>query len=147
LSKKEQGFTDEDRRIIWLKVTGAGAMMTHANACSQSYDALVANCDRDFPTRNKKQIQVDLPRTFQDEVFYRVDEDEDNNNILKAIGRVCMAYSVRNQVVGYCQGFNFIVGRLLQVVTEEESFWVLTALLESILPLDYFCNMVGVMVD
>ena len=56
-------------------------MMTHANACSQSYDSLVENLDRDFPTRNKKQIQVDLPRTFADEDFYKVDH-EDNNTIL-----------------------------------------------------------------
>ena len=63
-------------------MTGAGAMMTHANACSQSYDSLVENLDRDFPTRNKKQIQVDLPRTFADEDFYKVEHEDDDNLIL-----------------------------------------------------------------
>ena len=40
--------------------------------------------------------------------------------------------------LGYCQGFNFIVGRLLQVMTEEEAFWTFTCIVENIMPVDYF---------
>jgi len=36
-----------------------------------------------------------------------------------AIENILRAYSIRNPTIGYCQGFNFIVGRLLKVVNEE----------------------------
>lgn len=42
---------------------------------------------------------------------------------------------------------NFIVGRLLKYMNEEEAFWVLCMLIESILPIDYYSNMVGVLID
>ena len=51
-------------------------------------------------------------------------------DVRDAIKRICTAYSVRNNVIGYCQGFNFIVGRLLQVMTEEEAFWTFTRIIE-----------------
>ena len=53
----------------------------------------------------------------------------------------------RNPTVGYCQGMNFIVGRLLQFMSEEESFWTLANLIETVLPIDYYSNMVGVLID
>ena len=49
--------------------------------------------------------------------------------------------------IGYCQGFNFIIGRLLQVMTEEEAFWTFSCLIENLMPLDYFQNMLGARVD
>jgi len=51
---------------------------------------------------------------------------------------VCTAYAYRNAHIGYCQGFNFIVGRLLQVMTEEESFWTFSCIIENLMPVDYF---------
>ena len=56
-------------------------------------------------------------------------------------------YSVRNGTVGYCQGFNFVVGKLLQVMREEEAFWTFASIIESLMPVDYFINMVGARVD
>lgn len=44
---------------------------------------------------------------------------------MNAIDNILRAYSVRNPTIGYCQGFNFIVGRLLLVVNEEVSInWI-----------------------
>ena len=42
---------------------------------------------------------------------------------------------------------NFIVGRMLQYMNEEQAFWTLAMIIESILPLDYYSNMVGILVD
>jgi hypothetical protein len=42
---------------------------------------------------------------------------------------------------------NFIVGRLLRFMNEEESFWTLAMIIETILPTDYYSNMVGVLID
>ena len=80
---------------------------------SQSYDSLLRHYDKTFPNPNFKQISVDLPRTFQDEEYYQ------NPRTMKAVENILRAYSIRNPTIGYCQGFNFIVGRLLKVVNEE----------------------------
>jgi len=53
--------------------------------------------------------------------------------------RILVAYTKRNPIVGYCQGMNFILGRLIKFLSEEEAFWVFTLLIESVLPLDYYC--------
>lgn len=44
------------------------------------------------------------------------------------------------QVVGYCQGMNFIVGIMLLFLDEESAFWLLCCLLEEILPKDYYAQ-------
>ena len=59
-----------------------------------------------------------------------------------------MAYSRRNISIGYVQGFNFIVGRLLKISqNEEEVFWIFTQMIESILPLNFYSEMAGLMID
>lgn len=59
-----------------------------------------------------------------------------------------MAYSRRNISIGYVQGFNFIVGRLLKVnQNEEEVFWIFTQILETVLPLNFYSEMAGLMID
>ena len=71
-----------------------------------------------------------------------------------------MCYSIRNSSIGYCQGFNFLVLRLLEVLKgeviynfyftikiQEEAFWVFCELIEEILPLNYYSEMCGVMAD
>ncbi len=57
------------------------------------------------------------------------------------------AYVKRNPTVGYCQGMNFVAAHLFRYLTEEESFWVLTSLIETILPIDYYSVMIGVLID
>ena len=61
--------------------------------------------------------------------------------------RVSVAYSVRNAEIGYCQGFNFIIGRFLKVMNDEEAYWMLCQLMERYLPVDYYSKMVGVIID
>jgi hypothetical protein len=46
------------------------------------------------------------------------------------------------------QGFNFIVGRLLKMCQNEEKiFWVFVQIIENILPVNYFSEMAGLMID
>lgn len=60
---------------------------------------------------------------------------------------VLACYIKRNPTIGYCQGFNFIGAQLIKYLSEEEAFWVLTQILESYLPLDYYDMMAGVLID
>lgn len=62
--------------------------------------------------------------------------------------RILIAYSRRNISIGYCQGFNFIAGRILKTIdNEEHSFWVFTEVMEEILPINYYSELVGIMTD
>ena len=45
------------------------------------------------------------------------------NNVLKAL-------SIVDPSVGYCQGMNFLTLRILQVLSDEDAFWVLYILLK-----------------
>ena len=42
---------------------------------------------------------------------------------------------------------NFIVAKLLTCMDEEQAFWTLAMTVESILPLDYYSNMLGVFIE
>ena len=53
----------------------------------------------------------------------------------------------RSPSIGYCQGFSFIAATLLTYQTEEEAFWTFVAITESLLPLDYYTNLTGVLID
>ena len=58
-------------------------------------------------------------RTYPDDPFFL-----DNNNLMK-MKNVLLTYSRRNVSIGYCQGFNFIVGRLLKIFDKEVFFLII----------------------
>ena len=59
-----------------------------------------------------------------------------------------MTYSKRNASIGYVQGFNFIVSKLMEYVDNEEYvFWIFVVIIEHILPIFYFSELAGVMAD
>eukprot|EP00347_Sterkiella_histriomuscorum_P004415 403360549 len=132
---KRGQISDQDRRYIWLYTTGALNAMASCHP-TQSYAQILKYCSQNFPNPNFRQIQVDLNRTFQDEPYYK------DPRVIKAIENILRAYSVRNPTIGYCQGFNFIVGRLLL-----EAFWIFVMIIETMMPLDYYSNMVGALID
>ncbi|KAE9401502.1 TBC-domain-containing protein [Gymnopus androsaceus JB14] len=80
------------------------------------------------------EIEKDVGRTMPLNVFF----GGDGAGVDK-LRRVLIAYSRRNPAVGYCQGMNLVTSTLLLVhADEEEAFWVLCALVERILPEEFF---------
>lgn len=71
---------------------------------------------------------------------------EIEQNIVPLRNVLC-TFVKRNPTIGYCQGMNFIVGNLLKHLNEQESFWLFTCIVENILPLDYYSDMLGILVD
>jgi hypothetical protein len=55
-----------------------------------------------------------------------------------ALRRILSAYARRNAAVGYCQGLNFLGGTFLLLLPEEDAFWCLAAVVESLLGSAYF---------
>ncbi|KAJ7239392.1 rab-GTPase-TBC domain-containing protein [Mycena haematopus] len=81
-----------------------------------------------------EEIEKDVGRTMPLNVFF----GGDGAGVVK-LRRVLTAYSRRNPAVGYCQGMNLVTSTLLLVhADEEDAFWVLTAIVERILPEDFF---------
>ena len=106
------------------------------------YYSKLSNFPDAIPSPYEKQIELDLKRTFPSDEYFQKPET------LQSLKNVLLAYSRRNITIGYYQGFNFIAGLLLKTLeNEEDTFWVFTQLIEEILPINYFSELVGVIVD
>ena len=115
------------RAKIWAECSGASALRVPGY-----YDDLAADRSKDDPTI-VSQIQMDIHRTLTDNVFFRK-----GPGVFK-LNEVLLAYSRRNPEVGYCQGMNLITASLLLIMpTAEDAFWLLTSLIENILPRHYY---------
>ena len=69
-------------------------------------------------------------------------------NFLEKLKNILICYSTRNTSVGYCQGMNFIGGRLLLIMgNEEHAFWLFIQIMEKILPVIYYSELVGIVVE
>ena len=132
------GPPHKQRKQIWLEITGA---LTQMKDNAGYYTQLLA-WKGGVETQFSVQIDKDLQRTYPEEDFIALP------GTMQSLRNVLVAYSWRNPSVGYCQGMNFIAGRLLSFgFTEEQAFWMLAQILETYLPLDYFSVMTGVLTD
>ena len=67
---------------------------------------------------------------------------------LAKLKNILICYSIRNTSVGYCQGMNFIGGRLLLIMgSEEQTFWLFIQIMEKILSIIYYSELVGIVVE
>jgi hypothetical protein len=67
---------------------------------------------KEVPSLYEKQIDKDIRRTINDNM-------QNKEELKKSMKNILMCYSIRNSSIGYCQGFNFLVLRLLQVIKGE----------------------------
>ncbi len=58
-----------------------------------------------------KQIEKDLIRSFKNK--------EPTKEKINQLREVLICYSIRNSSIGYCQGFNLIVVKLLEILQHE----------------------------
>lgn len=114
------------RAKIWAECSGASALRIPGY-----YDDLVSNGVDD--PEILAQIQMDINRTLTDNVFFRKGPG------VSKLYEVLLAYSRRNPEVGYCQGMNLITASLLLIMpSAEDAFWMLTRMIETILPQHYY---------
>lgn len=116
------------RAKVWAECSGATALRIPGY-----YDDLVANRDRKDDPIIVSQIKMDINRTLTDNIFFR------RGPGVAKLEEVLLAYSRRNKEVGYCQGMNLITACLLLIMpTAEDAFWLLTSIIENILPQGYY---------
>ena len=85
------------------------------------------------------QIELDITRT----------EETITGAETAALRRILRAFCLRNPKVGYCQAMNFVAISLLRAartgsLSEEDAFWLLSAVCEEIVPYYYVKDMSGV---
>ncbi|XP_043982550.1 TBC1 domain family member 2A isoform X1 [Gambusia affinis] len=82
-----------------------------------------------------RQIQLDLHRTLTTNQNF----SSPSSPTLQQLSRVLLAFSWQNPAVGYCQGLNRLAAvALLVLQSEEDAFWCLVALVDTIMPQDYY---------
>jgi hypothetical protein len=117
------------RAKVWSECSGASAMRIPGY-----YEDLVRGIGGTEPDSSVvAQIDMDIRRTLTDNVFFRKGPG------VGKLKEVLVAYSRRNPEVGYCQGMNLIAASLLLIMpTAEDAFWILTSMIEIILPHHYY---------
>jgi hypothetical protein len=71
-----------------------------------------------------------------------------DENFQKSLRNVLVCYTTRNTSVGYCQGMNFVVSRLLLIMRDEEqTFWLFLQIMENIVSLIYYADLQGIIIE
>ena len=103
-------FPPELRKDLWMIASVARKEMKEF---PNYYNDILNEYPEYVPSLFEKNIENDLNRTFPEEEFF---QDTDNINKIR---NILIAFSRRNSSIGYTQGFNFIVGRLLKILGNE----------------------------
>ena len=106
---------------MWIQKSGAEQHLQDPSM-KKYYQNLISSLN-DYPNPNFTQIEIDLIRTFANEKngWFQT------QRVQSYIKNVLSSFSKRNPMIGYCQGMNFIVARMSQVLeTEEQAFWIFT---------------------
>lgn len=116
------------RAKVWSECSGAAALRVPGY-----YDDLVAQSGGEDDAAVVSQIKMDIHRTLTDNIFFRKGPG------VEKLNEVLLAYARRNKDVGYCQGMNLIAANLLLIMpSAEDAFWILTSIIENILPQGYY---------
>ena len=75
------------------------------------------NSDKDCKTLD--EIEMDIHRTFPDNTFFK-EEKEDR----KKLYNILVAYSEFNKGIGYCQGLNYVAGKVFYIFIINVKFFI-----------------------
>ena len=95
------------RAKLWLLCSGAKRDINE----NPDYYANLILLSSNVPSLYEKQINLDVLRSNP--------KKNKNQVYLEQLRRILIFYSIRNSSIGYCQGFNFIVCRLLDILKDE----------------------------
>ncbi|XP_039976279.1 TBC1 domain family member 2A isoform X2 [Xiphias gladius] len=127
------GVPQEYRQRVWRWVVRARTR-TIRDRHPQHYQQL---CEKSHtsPHPASRQIQLDLHRTLTTNQHF----SSPSSPALQQLRRILLAFSWQNPAIGYCQGLNRLAAiALLILQSEEDAFWCLVAVVEAIMPQDYY---------
>ncbi|XP_041846477.1 TBC1 domain family member 2A isoform X2 [Melanotaenia boesemani] len=137
------GVPQEYRQRVWRWVVRARTRTIREHH-PQRYEQLCEK-SRTSPHPVSRQIQLDLHRTLTTNQHF----SSPSSPTLQQLRRVLLAFSWQNPAIGYCQGLNRLAAiALLVLQSEEDAFWCLVAVVEAIMPQDYYTkNLVASQAD
>ena len=100
---------------IWLISSGAKKVMENNK---NYYYNLVHKYPKNFPEKFENQIDLDIGRTYPGDEFF-------NEENIKKLKNILLAFTRRETSIGYCQGFNFIVGTILKITNDEVIIYII----------------------
>lgn len=116
-----KGIPDSLRAAAWVKFTGADKLK---KSNGRVYHTLL-----DQESAFSATIRRDLHRTFPNHVYFRISADGTKHGLCEPLYRVLNAYALFDKEVGYCQGMAFLAGIFLLYLSEEDTFWMLNAIM------------------
>ncbi|KAM4621972.1 TBC1 domain family member 2A isoform 2-T2 [Polymixia lowei] len=127
------GVPREYRQQVWRWVVRARTRSIRERH-PQRYEQLCEK-SRTSPHPASRQIQLDLHRTLTTNQHF----SSPSSPALQQLQRVLLAFSWQNPAIGYCQGLNRLAAiALLVLQSEDDAFWCLVAVVEAIMPQDYY---------
>ena len=102
------GISEIYRIRLWLICSGAQSQMN----LNPTYYSDLLKLSKEVPSLYSNDIEKDLDRTNQ----VLLSENQIYKEILR---NILICYSIRNSSIGYCQGFNFIALRIIEVTQNE----------------------------
>ncbi|XP_078100546.1 TBC1 domain family member 2A isoform X4 [Sander vitreus] len=126
------GVPPEYRQRVWRWLVRARTRTIRDR--HQRYQQLCEK-SRTSPHPASRQIQLDLHRTLTTNQHF----SSPSSPALQQLRRILLAFSWQNPAIGYCQGLNRLAAIALLVLhSEEDAFWCLVAVVDAIMPQDYY---------
>lgn len=130
-----QGVPDPVRGFVWKAIAAARAPPNFRR--DGLYQSLCDGlCIESLKPETLTQIDKDVPRTLTGHIFFRANGKRGQ----AALARVLKAYAAYNPKLGYTQGMASYAAVLLLYMSEEDSFWVFSTLMEQ-------CELIGLFSD
>ena len=123
------GIPEPLRGEVWQLLSGA-------HQCSELMEQY-----RIFLTKSAPAEQIilrDVHRTYPAHDNFR--SDAGSESLVDSLFKVCKAYAVYDEEVGYCQGLSFLVAALLLHMPEEQAFCVFVRIMQHYGLRDLFRN-------
>ncbi|CXI99083.1 GTPase-activating protein, putative [Plasmodium berghei] len=119
-----QSYTYKDRTYVKKDINNNENHPDHinqSNECEKGYKYYLS-----INNKYENSIKKDINRTYPKHILFKNNYEKGQ----KILFNVLKAYSNYNQDLGYCQGMAFIVATFILYMNEEDSFYMLIALLD-----------------
>ncbi|XP_071813301.1 small G protein signaling modulator 3 homolog isoform X2 [Apostichopus japonicus] len=134
------GIPHNMRPKLWMRLSG-GQQKKESSQLSYKEIIKASSEDQSIYT---KQIEKDLLRTIPSNACFCSNRSPG----IPRLRRILRGISWLYPDIGYCQGTGVVIASLLLFLEEEDSFWMMCAIIEDLVPSSYYStNLLGVQAD